>query len=313
MPKAYSGDLRERVIEAVEAGASRREAAELFEISASSAVRWLQSWRNEGNAAPKPHGGSRSVLEDHTEAIIALLEEQPDRTLDELNAAMQRRRIPGSRSALWRFLDRHKITFKKKALRADEQHRPDVVRARLRWIREQGLLDTSRLVFVDETSANTNMVRLSGRCPRDEPLIGHVPFGTRKTLTFVAGLRRDKMTAPFLIEGAMNGETFLAYVEQCLVPTISRGDIVVMDNLTVHKVAGVKEAIEGAGAKLQYLPKYSPDLNPIEMSFSKLKALLRKLAERTIPALRRRIGSFVPLLSAQECQNYFTHAGYAST
>ena len=313
MPKSYSGDLRERVIEAVESGASRREAAELFEISASSAVKWLQSWRTEGNCAPKPHGGSRSVLEDYAEAIIALVEEQPDRTLDDLIVAMRERRIPGSRSALWRFLDRHKITFKKKALRAAEQQRADVVRARLRWLREQGLLDTSRLVFVDETSANTNMVRLSGRCPRGGRLIGRVPFGPWKRLTFVAGLRHDKMTAPFLIEGAMNGETFLAYVEQCLVPTLSRGDIVVMDNLRVHKVAGVKEAIEGAGAELHYLPKYSPDLNPIEMPFSKLKALLRKLAERTISAMRRRIGSFVPHLRAEECENYFTHAGYAST
>jgi transposase len=114
MPKSLSGDLRERVIEAVQAGASRREAAERFEISASSAVKWLQRWRDDGVCAPKPRGGSRSVLEDYTERIIALIDEQPDRTLDELLAAMHRRRIPGSRSALWRFLDRHDITFKKK-------------------------------------------------------------------------------------------------------------------------------------------------------------------------------------------------------
>ena len=129
MPKSLSGDLRERVIEAVEAGASRREAAERFEISPSSAVRWLQRWRDHGVCAPKPRGGSQSVLEDYAQRILALVDEQPDRTLDELVAAMHKRRIPGSRSALWRFLDRHGITFKK-SLRAAEQHRADVARAR---------------------------------------------------------------------------------------------------------------------------------------------------------------------------------------
>ena len=186
-----------------------------------------------------------------------------------------------------------------------------MARARRRWIREQGLLDSSCLVFIDETSVNTNMARLYGRCPRGERLVGRVPFASWKTLTFVAGLRCDAMTAPLVIDGAMNGEVFLAYVEQCLAPILNCGDIVVMDNLKAHMVAGVKEAIEAVGAELRYLPKYSPDLNPIEMSFSKLKALLRKAAARTARALRRRIGSFAPRLSAKECANYFAHDGYA--
>src|SRR4029077_15035555 len=125
---------------------------------------------------------------------------------------------------------------------------------------------------------------------------------------FVAGLRCDEMTAPLVIEGAMNGEIFLSYVEQCLAPALNHGDIVVMDNLRAHKVAGVEQAIEAVGAELLYLPKYSPDLNPIEMSFSKLKAYLRKAAERTQRSLRRRIGLFVPRLGADECANYFAHA-----
>jgi transposase len=143
-------------------------------------------------------------------------------------------------------------------------------------------------------------------------LIGRVPLGTWKALTLVAGLRCDEMTAPLMIEGAMNGDTFLSYLEHCLAPTLNRGDIVVMDNLRAHKVAGVKEAIEAVGAELRYLPEYSPDLNPIEMSFSKLKAFLRKAAERTERSLRRRIGCFLPLLTADECANYFAHAGYVS-
>ena len=174
------------------------------------------------------------------------------------------------------------------------------------------MLDPARLVFIDETAVSTNMVRLRGRAPRGARVIGSVPLGAWQTITFVGALRNNKMTAPMVIEGAMTGEMFLAYVEQCLVPTLRRNDIVVMDNCRVHLVAGVREAIEKARATLRYLPKYSPDLNPIELPYSKFKALLRKVAARTVPALYRAIRSFVPQLSARECANYFRHAGYAS-
>jgi transposase len=187
-----------------------------------------------------------------------------------------------------------------------------VVRARRRWIREQGMLDPARLVFIDETAVSTNMVRLRGRTERGVRLIGRVPLGEWKTITFVAALRHNKMTAPMVIEGAMNGEMFLAYVEQCLAPTLKRNDIVVVDNFAAHKAPGIREAIEKTGATLRYLPKYSPDLNPIEMPYSKFKEFLRKAAERTVPRLYRAIRSFVPQLSAQECANYFRHAGYVS-
>lgn len=175
------------------------------------------------------------------------------------------------------------------------------------------MFDPARLVFIDETCTNTSMVRLRGRAPRGERLVDYAPHGHWKTITFVAGLRHRAMVAPFVLEGAMNGPMFLAYVRQCLVPTLKRGDIVVMDNLPVHKVAGVDEAIEAAGATLLYLPPYSPDLNPIELAFSKLKAHLRKAAERTIPRLLRRIGRVVTDFSAQECRNFFRHAGYVRT
>ena len=201
----------------------------------------------------------------------------------------------------------------KKSLHAAEQKRADVARARRRWIREQGMLDPARLVFIDETATSTNMVRLRGRCPRGERLIASVPHGHWKTITFVGGLRQRGMTAPFVLEGAINGPMFLAYLKQCLVPTLKRGEIVLMDHLPAHKVAGVAEAIEAVGATLIYLPKYSPDLNPIELAFSKLKAHLRKAAERTILRLLRRIGRVVTAFSPQECRNFFRHAGYART
>lgn len=175
------------------------------------------------------------------------------------------------------------------------------------------MFDPARLIFIDETWTSTSMVRLRGRCPRGERLIGYAPQGHWKTITFVAGLRRRGMVAPFVLEGAMNGAMFLAYVEQGLVPTLKRGDIVVIDNLPAHKVAGVKEAIEAAGATLLYLPSYSPDLNPIEPAFSKFKAHLRTAAERTVPRLLRRIGRLVNSFSPQECRNFFQHAGYVRT
>jgi transposase len=166
--------------------------------------------------------------------------------------------------------------------------------------------------FLDETAVSTNLVRLRGRAPRGVRLIGHLPLGEWKTVTFVAALRHNKMVAPMVIEGGMTGEAFLAYIEQCLAPTLKRNDIVVVDNFAAHKVPGVREAIAKAGATLRYLPKYSPDLNPIEMPYSKFKAFLRKAAQRTVPGLYRAIQAFGPQLSAQECTNYFRHAGYGS-
>jgi transposase len=174
------------------------------------------------------------------------------------------------------------------------------------------MLDPARLVFIDETAVSTNLVRLRGRAPRGIRVIGTVPLGAWETITFVAALRHNKMTAPMVVEGAMTAEMFLAYVEQCLVPTLRRNNIVVMDNCRIHMGPGIRKAIEKAGATVRYLPKYSPDLNPIEMPYSKFKDFLRKVAARTVTSLNRAIRSFIPLLSPQECANYFRHAGYAS-
>ena len=151
MPKPYSDDLRERVIEAVEAGASRREAAESFNLSPSSAVKWLQRWRDTGSAKAKPSRWSTSPLEKQAEWLLGMVAERPDLTLDEIVAAMHERRNPGSRTAVWRFFVRHDLTFKKKSLHAAEQQRPDVARARRRWRREQFMFDPARLVFIDES------------------------------------------------------------------------------------------------------------------------------------------------------------------
>jgi transposase len=201
----------------------------------------------------------------------------------------------------------------KKSLRASEQDRSDIARRREQWKKYQGRLDANRLVFIDETWAKTNMTRRHGRCARGTRLIAKVPQARWRTLTFLAALRCDRITAPCVLDGPINGTSFRAYVEQFLVPTLSRGDVVIMDNLGSHKSLAVRRLIRAAGAKLFFLPRYSPDLNPIEQVFAKLKTLLRKADPRTPEDTWRRIGSLLDCFTAEECANYLASAGYAST
>jgi transposase len=195
-------------------------------------------------------------------------------------------------------------------LRAAEQDRADIAEARDEWRAGQPHLNPENLVFIDETGAKTNLVRLYGRAPRGQRLVAAVPHGHWMTTTFVAALRHNEITAPCVFDGPMDGASFLTYVEHFLAPTLRTGDIVVMDNLSSHKVAGVKDAIERAGATLRYLPAYSPDLNPIEQAFAKLKAALRKAAARTFDALLKAIAQALADFTAQECANYIANSGY---
>ncbi len=174
-------------------------------------------------------------------------------------------------------------------------------------------LDAKHLVFIDETWAKTNLARTHGRSRRGTRLIAKLPYGHWKTTTFVAALRIDGLCAPTVVDGAMNGVTFLAYVRQQLVPTLTVGDLVILDNLSAHKVAGVREAIEAAGAKVVYLPPYSPDLNPIELVFSKLKWLLRSAQARTVDTLHSLLGTLLDHFPPDECRNYLRHCGYHAT
>lgn len=171
-------------------------------------------------------------------------------------------------------------------------------------------MDPAAFVFLDETGTSTNMARRYGWSPRGERLVDAAPHGHWKTTTFLAGLRSTGIVAPLVLDGPMTGEVFLAYVRQFLAPELSPGDVVVMDNLAAHKVAGVKDVIEAAGASILYLPPYSPDLNPIEQVFAKLKALLRKAAARTREALWTTIGNLIDAFSSAECSNYLKNSGY---
>jgi transposase len=184
--------------------------------------------------------------------------------------------------------------------------------AREKWFVDQAELDPERLVFIDESGLSTKMARLRGWAPRGERCRAAIPHGHWKTITFVGGLTLNGFIAPMLLDGPMNGECFRAWVEQMLAPALKPGDIVVMDNLPGHKVAGIRQAIEQRGASLLYLPPYSPDLNPIENGFSKLKALIRKAAARTIGALEDAAAQAITRFTPDECANFFAHAGYGS-
>ena len=178
------------------------------------------------------------------------------------------------------------------------------------WFESQLDLDPDRLVFIDETWASSNMARRHGRCQRGERLRASVAHGHWKTTTFVAGLRNTGMVAPMVIDGPINRDAFTAYVTQVLVPELSPGDIVIMDNLSSHKRPAIQQLIEAAGATLRFLPPYSPDFNPIEKAFAKLKAMLRRAEERTVMGLWNLIGRIVDLLQPDECANYFKSCGY---
>jgi transposase len=198
----------------------------------------------------------------------------------------------------------------KKTLFAAEQDRGDVALARWLWRRDQPTLDPERLVFIDETGAATDMAQRYGWAQRGDRLIGKAPHGHWKTTTFVAGLRHDRIIAPLVIPCPMNGAIFRAYVAQFLARELDPGDIVIMDNLAAHKSDPVRETIEAAGAELLFLPPYSPDLNPIEQVFAKLKHLLRKAAKRSVDALWDEIGRLLDCFPPRECAKYIQHAGY---
>jgi transposase len=196
---------------------------------------------------------------------------------------------------------------------AGERDRPDVARRRAQWTKYRDRIEPERLVFIDETWTKTNMAPLRGWAPRGTRLIAKVPHGHWKTTTFLAALRHDRIEAPWLLEGPIDGASFRTYVEKVLVPTLRPGDIVVMDNLGSHKGKAVRQLIRSAGAKLFFLPKYSPDLNPIEQVFAKLKHLLRKAAARTVETVCAAIGELLGTFTARECANYFRNSGYAPT
>ncbi|WP_372088230.1 IS630 family transposase (plasmid) [Tistrella mobilis] len=313
MAKALSVDLRQRVVDAVASGMSCRAAAARFGVGVSSAIRWVARARTRSDLTPDKRGGNvRSHrIDAHRDFILDLIEAEPDLTLaevaDRLSEATGYHPRP---SLVCRFFKRHNVTRKKKTAHAAEQNRADIAARREAWFDGQPDLDPEQLVFIDECGTSTRMARMYGRAPRGERCRAPVPHGHWKTTTFVGGLRLSGITAPMTLDGAMGGAAFLAYVEQVLIPTLRPGDIVVMDNLPAHKVPAVRFAIETARARLMLLPPYSPDFNPIEMAFSKIKTHLRSAAARTLPSLWDAIRDAIDAITPRDARGYFAAAGY---
>jgi len=198
----------------------------------------------------------------------------------------------------------------KKTLRAAEQNREDVQQARQDWRTFQAEADPTKLVFLDETSVNTGMTRGYGRAPSEQRVVDHVPDVRFHQTTVLSSIRLDATSVPFVFDGALDGAIFKTYIEKCLVPTLKHGDIVVMDNLSSHKVPGVVEAIEKAGAEVRFLPPYSPDFNPIELLWSKMKAILRTLKVRSKELLDAAIATALNAINATDTRGWYAHDGY---
>jgi transposase len=308
---AYSQDLRQRVIDTVERGeGSLRQIARRFLVSLSFVTRLLRHHRETGSVEPKPHGGGRppALGPADLERLRQLNREQPDATLEELR---QRLGVACSLMAISRALRKLKVTRKKKDLHAQERDRPEVKRKRRAFRKQVAGIDPNRLVFVDESGANTAMTRTYGRAPAGERVHGSAP-GHWDTVTLICGLRLSGVTAPVVVEGATDTAVFESYVEPVLVPQLQAGDVVIWDNLKPHKAKAVVSAVEDAGAQLIPLPPWSSDLTPIEEMFSKVKGSLRSVAARTTETVTAAIGSALHEISAQDILGWFrSRAAYA--
>ncbi|WP_167377000.1 IS630 family transposase [Rhizobium aegyptiacum] len=312
MTRPYSADLRERALVRLSAGETTRSIATALSIAPSCVSKWKRRLAETGSFEPGRAGGGkkRTLSGERADWLRERCRSSPFTTRG-LVAELAERGIKTDRRAVWVFVRAEDLSFKKTVLPA-EQTRADIARKRLRWKTHQPRIEARRLVFLDETWIKTNMAALRGWAPRGQRLAAPVPHGHWKTLTFIAALRCDRIDAPWVIDGPINGELFTLYVKKVLVPTLAKGDIVILDNLGSHKGQAVRRAVRAAGAHLFFLPPYSPDLNPIEQVFAKLKHLIRKAAPRTVEATWRKAGELLNAFSPAECANYLTNSGYAS-
>jgi transposase len=302
--RAYSNDLRERIVAAVERGEfSIHRIAHLFSVSLSCVVRLLQHQRRTGSVQPKPHAGvPPRKLDAAAEArLLELVKDQPDATLAELR---DRLGIPCCLMTIARALQRHQITRKKKTLHAQERDSPRVQAQRRAFQEKMADVDPEHVVFVDESGANTAMTRSHGRAPRGERVAMTAP-GAWENVTLIVGLRTSGVVAPIAVPGAVDHTVFQTYVAQALVPELHKGDVVVWDNLQPHKHRAVIAAIEAVGARVEPLPVYSPDLTPIEEMFSKIKSYLRSVGARTTDRVIRAMGAALDRVTQSDILGWF--------
>ena len=310
--EAYPDKLRELVFECYDEGLETSEIAERFKVSCDWVRKVRRRWRDHGirTAIKQKHGPDPLMDAVRRQELARLVEQTPDATLDELRKQL---RFPVSISTVFRTLNEMKLSLKKKSINASEQERPDVKSKREDWEHCLPGLDLDRLVFLDECGINTLMARLHGRCPQGKRLVDSSPAACWQTTTLLSAVRLDGVIAPMMLPGAINGESFAGYIEQFLVCELQPGDIVIMDNLSSHKSQRVSDAIKRAGCTLVYLPPYSPDLNPIENMWSKIKACLRKTGARTFEALVDAVRNALLAVTPEDCEGYFEHCGYSET
>jgi transposase len=307
--RAYSKEFRDRVIAAMKRGEKPLSIAKRLEVSFNWVYNLLRRFRTTGNyeALPNNAGAKPKLSASDLEILRQTVLEHPDATLEELKELTG---FAVSKATICRVLKKLKLSFKKKTFHASEQNRPDVKEAREAWKEEKGTKDASDFVFLDESSINTAFSRLYGRAPIGERLFDNVPDCRWETMTVLSSLRLDGTTEALVFEGALNGEMFKAYIKECLAPSLKKGDVVVMDNLSSHKVEGLEEIVREKGARIEYLPPYSPDLNPVENMWSKIKNQLRKKKERCKEILINAIGEALKTITAQDAQGWFEHCGY---
>jgi transposase len=304
--RAYSNDLRERIVAAVERGDhSLRQLAQLFAVSLSFIVRLLQRKRRTNSVQPEPHAGGtpRKLDADALARLRQLVREQPDATLAELRARLG---VCCSLATLCRALQRQRLTRKKKTLHADERDAAKVQAQRTTFDHKMATVEPAHLVFVDEMGTNTAQTRTYGRAPAGERVRASAP-GHWENITLIAGLRPAGVVAPFAFAGAADQQAFRTYVQQGLVPILQEGDVVVWDNLRLHQDAVVCGAIQAAGAAIEPLPIYSPDKAPIEEMFSKVKGYLRTPAARTTATVITALGAALDRVTTGDIIGWFHH------
>ena len=311
MPRACSDDLRMNAVKKVMASESCRSVAKLLRVAASSVIKWVRRYLDTGSAGPSRMGSPRTPkLAGQRSRILERIKACPAVTLAELQDWLGVRGVATSVASIWRFLKSCSITRKKLTPVADERDRPDAERRREKWKGFQGRADPRRLVFIDETWIKTNMSPRHGWGLKGQRVRGSAPFGHWGTSTFIAAPEHDRIDAPWVLDGPVNGDVFRVHVETQLVPTLNRSDIVVMDNLGSHKTEAVRAAIRGTGTRLLFLPPYGPDLNPIEQAFAKLKHFLRKDQPRNRDDLWKNVGSILEKFTPEECSNDLANSGY---
>ena len=316
MPRAYSADLRGRVLTACEDGLSPAEAAARFRVSERTVYDWRRQAREEGRRHAKPRaGGRRPVVAGTEDTLRALVAARNDATLAEYVATYRGRTGRSlSRSAMCRTLRRLDLPRKKKSLRAEERDRPEVVAERAAYAAQVGRLAPDRLVFVDEAGVTTRMVRTHGRAPRGRRATGAAPAGRWRRLTVLGALARTGVTAAMSVERATDTAVFLTFLDRVLIPELVRTKpeaVVVLDNLAPHRAPAVRARLERAGLGVLYLPRYAPDLSPIEPMWAKLKQLLRTAAARTVAALDAALGDALARVTPADARGFFRHCGYA--